>query len=296
MRTKHRLTSLFVAITMTLLIGANVDAAQTSYFKPPSEDSLPADKFGELVREGKDIFVHTEKLRGKYVNNGLKCVNCHMDAGRHANASPLWAAYTMYPAYRKKTGRVDTYEERLQGCFRYSMNGTAPPAGSRELVALTTYSYWLASNAPVGVALPGRGYPKLNKAAKAPNIERGAKVYAAQCSLCHGEQGDGTQVDGVYVFPPLWGKDSFNWGAGMHRIDTAAGFIKANMPLGKPNSLSEQDAWDVASFITSRERPQDPRFTGDVAETKKKFHDENCHYGDSVEGRILGAEKKNPRF
>lgn len=292
MRTKHRFISQFVVMAMTFILGMNVDAGQTSYFTPPSEDSLPADKFGELVREGKDIFVHTDKLRGKYVNNGLKCVNCHMDAGRHANASPLWAAYTMYPAYRKKTGRVDTYEERLQGCFRYSMNGTAPPAGSRELVALTTYSYWLASRAPVGVALPGRGYPKLKIPAQAPNIERGAKVYAAQCSLCHGEQGAGTQVDGAYVFPPLWGKDSFNWGAGMHRVDTAAGFIKANMPLGKPNSLNDQDAWDVASFITSRERPQDPRFTGDVAETKKTFHDENCHYGDSVDGRILGAEKK----
>lgn len=55
----------------------------------------------------------------------------------------------------------------------------------------------------------------------------------------------------------------------MHRIDTAAAFIKANMPIGQPN------AWDVASFINSRERPQDPRFTGDVAETKKTFHDEN---------------------
>ena len=283
----HRLV-----VLLALLFSISVHAEPKARFMPPSEDSLPADKFGELVREGKDIFIHTDKLRGKYVNNGLKCVNCHMEAGRHANASPLWAAYTMYPAFRKKTGRVDTFEERLQGCFKYSMNGTPPPAGSRELVALTTYSYWLASKAPVGVALPGRGYPVLKKPAQAPSIERGAKVYAAQCSLCHGEGGAGTQVDGAYVFPPLWGPDSFNWGAGMHRIDTAAGFIKANMPLGKPNSLSDQDAWDVASFINSRERPQDPRFTGDVAETRKIFHEENCHYGDAVDGKILGAAKK----
>jgi len=282
--------SVFVLLMIVPATGAA--AEQNPRFTPPSEDSLPADKFGELVLEGKDLFVHTDKLRGKYVNNGLKCVNCHLDAGRHADASPLWAAYTMYPAFRKKTGRVDTYEERLQGCFKYSMNGTAPPAGSRELVALTAYSYWLASNAPVGVALPGRGYPALKKPAQAPSIERGAKVYAAQCSLCHGENGAGTQVDAAYVFPPLWGKNSFNWGAGMHRIDTAAGFIKANMPLGKPNSLSDQDAWDVASFINSRERPQDPRFSGDVSETKKTFHDENCHYGDSIDGKVLGAEKK----
>lgn len=287
----HRpLARVFVLLLFVPAIGAY--AEQKPRFIPPSEDSLPADKFGELVLEGKDLFIHTDKLRGKYVGNSLKCVNCHMDAGRHADASPLWAAYTMYPAFRKKTGRVDTFEERLQGCFKYSMNGTAPPAGSRELVALTTYSYWLASNAPVGVSLPGRGYPKVEKPAQTPSIERGARVYAAQCSLCHGENGAGTQVDAAYVFPPLWGKDSFNWGAGMHRVDTAAGFIKANMPLGKPNSLSDQDAWDVASFVNSRERPQDPRFTGDVAATKKTYHDENCHYGDSVAGRVLGAQKK----
>ncbi len=63
----------------------------------------------------------------------------------------------------------------------------------------------------------------------------------------------------VIVFPPLWGSNSFNWGAGMHRVNTAAGFIKANMPLGKPNSLSDQEAWDVAAYINSFPRPADPR-------------------------------------
>ena len=284
------LPNAFMLLSLIVAVGAH--AEQNLKFTPPNEESLPSDKFGELVLEGKNLFVHTDKLRGKYVNNGLKCVNCHLDAGRHADASPLWAAYTVYPAFRKKTGRVDTFEERLQGSFKYSMNGKAPPAGSRELVALTAYSFWLASNAPVGVSLPGRGYPKVEKPAQTPSIERGAKVYAAQCSLCHGENGAGTQVDAAYVFPPLWGKNSFNWGAGMHRVDTAAGFIKANMPLSKPKSLSDQEAWDVASFINSRERPQDPRFSGDVAATKKTYHDENCHYGDSVEGRVLGAQKK----
>jgi len=284
------LASVFVLLMFGPATGTA--AEQKPRFIPPGEDSLPADKFGELVREGKDLFVHTDKLLGKYVGNGLKCVNCHLDAGRHADAAPLWAAYTVYPAFRKKTGRVDTFEERLQGCFKYSMNGTAPPAGSRELVAITTYSYWLASNAPVGVSLPGRGYPVLKKPAQAPSIERGAKIYTAQCSLCHGENGAGTKVDTDYVFPPLWGKDSFNWGAGMHRVDTAAGFIKANMPFSKPNSLSDQEAWDVATFVNSRERPQDPRFSSDVAATKKTYHAENCHYGDLIDGQVLGAEKK----
>ena len=62
--------------------------------------------------------------------------------------------------------------------------------------------------------------------------------------------------DGTFAFPPLWGKDSFNWGAGMHRVDTAAGFIKANMPYGRGGMLTEQQAWDVALFMNSHERPK----------------------------------------
>ncbi len=287
---RHLIAALLVSAPW--FIPACASAQATTPFAPPSEDSLPADKFGDMVRQGKDLFVHTDKLRGKYVGNGLKCVNCHLDAGRLADSAPLWAAYTIYPAYRKKTNEVSTFEQRLQGCFEYSMNGKAPPPGGPELTALTAYSFWLATGAPVGVRLPGQGYPKLDKPAQSPNIARGAKIYAAHCALCHGENGGGTQAEGAYVFPPLWGKDSFNWGAGMHQVNTAAGFIKANMPLSKPNSLSDQEAWDVAAFVNSHERPQDPRFRGDVAATKKAFHDEQCFYGDNVDGHVLGSRRK----
>jgi len=291
-------TAFLVRLTAALLVWvpwmtpAGTYAQEKTQFTPPNENSLPADKFGDMVRLGKDLFVHTDKLRGKYVGNGLTCANCHLDAGRHADSAPLWAAYTIYPAYRKKTNEVSTFEQRLQGCFEYSMNGMAPSPGSPELTALTAYSFWLASGAPVGVSLPGQGYPKLDKPAQPPSIARGAKIFATNCALCHGENGGGTKAEGAYVFPPLWGKDSFNWGAGMHRVNTAAGFIKANMPLGKPNSLSVQEAWDVATFVNSHERPQDPRFRGNVTATKKAFHDEQCLYGDKVDGHVLGSRKK----
>lgn len=65
----------------------------------------------------------------------------------------------------------------------------------------------------------------------------------------------------------------------MHRINTAAAFIRANMPFGKAGSLSNQQAWDVALYINSHERPQDPRFNGDIEKTKKQFHQHQCVYG-----------------
>ena len=73
------------------------------------------------------------------------------------------------------------------------------------------------------------------------------------------------------VFPPLWGAHSYNWGAGMHRINTAAAYIKANMPLGNYLALTDQQAWDVAAFMNSHERPQDPRYLFNHTATTDKY-------------------------
>ena len=195
----------------------------------------------------------------------------------------------LYPAYRAKNGHVNSFQERLQGCFLYSMNGKAPAANDKVLVALESYAYFLARGAPTGVQLPGRGYPKLAKPAKF-DYGHGQQVYAAKCAVCHGADGLGqSAADRQVVFPPLWGARSFNWGAGMSSIDNAAGFIKANMPLSQGNTLTDEEAWDVAAYIDSQERPQDPRFNGSVAETRKLHHDSPMDmYGQTVNGIVLG--------
>lgn len=260
-------------------------------FTPPYEAEIPTGPLGDVIRQGRDIFTDTPEHAKAYVGNGLSCSNCHLDAGRLANSAPLWGAYGVYPQYRKKNGKVNTFGERLQGCFRFSMNGKAPPLDSAEMVALETYAWWMAKSAPVGVRLAGAGYPKQGfKSPSPPDYARGEKVYTANCALCHGADGQGQQVAGRNVFPPLWGPQSFNWGAGMHELDNAAAFIKANMPLSRGDTLSDQDAWDVAMFMDAHERPQDPRYTGNLAETRAKYHDTPMSlYGAEVNGHLLGA-------
>ena len=104
---------------------------------------------------------------------------------------------------------------------------------------------------------------------------------------------------GVVVFPPLWGKASYNWGAGMHKVDVAAGYIKYNMPLGLADPvktqgyLSDQEAWDAAAFMNAHPRPQDPRFRGSLKETTEKFHQSKYdYYGKlrTADGRLLGQD------
>lgn len=262
-------------------------------FTPPDPHSIPSSEFGAIVKKGQDIFMRPGKYAKGYVGNSLNCASCHLDAGRRPGASPLWAAYVLYPAYRSKNKRVNTLAERLQGCFRYSMNGIAPPADSETIVALQSYMYWLAQGAPTGVKLAGQGFPRLDKAAEEPDYIRGKQVYGRNCALCHGVEGQGQKAEGKTVFPALWGDDSFNWGAGMHSVSTAAAFIKANMPLGKAHPLTDQEAWDVARYMNSHERPQDPRYEGSVNETRKKFHDDPSDlYGQTVNGKVLGQNSK----
>ena len=60
------------------------------------------------------------------------------------------------------------------------------------------------------------------------------------------------------------------------------------MPLGKSIQLNNQQAWDVAAFMNSHERPQDPRFTGDLEKNRARYHNHQGYYGKAVSGTILG--------
>lgn len=258
-------------------------------FVPPDARAIPDTPMGQWIQRGEAIFMRTPENAVGFSGNSLNCVNCHLDAGRLKDAAPMWGAYPLYPAYRKKTDHVSTFAERVRGCFMYSMNGTAPDDGHDILVALEAYSYWMAQKAPTGEKLPGAGFVKVGKPERAPSFDEGMKVYEAKCVLCHGADGQGQKSGGVTVFPALWGKDTYNWGAGIHEIDKAANFIKSNMPYGLHNDLSDQEAWDVATFINSFERPQDPRFNGSVKQTREVFHDTpHSLYGVEVNGKLLG--------
>jgi len=241
-------------LAMTLGVASAVHAVE-----PPKLADLPHDKYGKLVRQGHGIFVDTPRLASRYSGNGLSCSNCHLDEGRHAHAAPMWAAWSMYPAYLAKNDRINTFEERIQQCFRFSLNGLAPPADSHEVRALAAYAQWMARGQAVGIELSGRGFPTIARTGTDPSPLRGRAIYAQRCASCHASNGAGSKnAAGRYTFPPLWGLDSFNKGADMYRIDLLAGFVKANMPLGNAN-LSDQEAWDVAAWVRLQERWPDPR-------------------------------------
>jgi thiosulfate dehydrogenase len=209
----------------------------------------------------------------RYSGNNLACGSCHLDGGRRRYGLSLIGVADAYPRNMARENAVQTLPQRINGCFERSMNGRALPADSREMTAIRAYIQFLSDAAPAD--LDGRGAPVVRLLDRAADPARGAEVYASRCAACHGDHGQGAQnEDGQgYLYPPLWGADSFNSGAGMHRVITAANFIRANMPFGVTYDrplLTEEQAFDVAAFINVQPRPQRSGLDRDYPDRSRK--------------------------
>jgi thiosulfate dehydrogenase len=221
----------------------------------PAADSIPAGPLGDAVKLGQSIVVNTQDTVKPYLGNGLDCVSCHLDGGRVAWAAPLVGLTGVFPEYRTRSARVESLEDRINDCFLRSMNGRALPQGSAQMVAMLAYIAWLSQGVPTGSEVIGRGFREI-AAPATPDPVRGKALYAQKCAACHGATGQGLRGAGnAFVFPPLWGSQSFNTGAGMARVSIAAAFVQAKMPLGNGGTLSDQEAYDIAAYFTAQPRP-----------------------------------------
>ncbi|QGS31151.1 c-type cytochrome [Cupriavidus metallidurans] len=211
---------------------------------------------------GARLNIDTHNLLPKNVGNKLNCASCHLNAGTVADGSPYVGISAFFPSYAPRAGRVITLAERINGCFQRSMHGKPLPVDSEEMKAMVAYFDWMKRETKPADKVAGRGVGKIDKTI-VPNVENGRKIYTAQCALCHGANGEGiTNAHGAYVYPPLWGDQSFNIGAGMARTYTAAAFVKNNMPIAFHNKfplgqggLTDQEAVDVAEYFTHMPRP-----------------------------------------
>jgi thiosulfate dehydrogenase len=217
---------------------------------PPGASRIPAGPLGDSIRQGFNIFRQTPKFAGAYVGNKLSCSDCHLKDGTEPYASPLLGVPGTFPAYSQRAGRVITFEERIQECFVRSENSSRMiPADSPEMTALVAYLQWISQGQPAGHTPPGRGLVKLPPLKGDP--VRGQVIYAQQCAGCHGADGNGISN----TFPPVWGKDAFNTGAGMDHPAKMAAFVQHSMPQNNPGSLTPQQAMDVSAYIDSKPHP-----------------------------------------
>lgn len=231
---------------------------------------LPDDHYGRLARYGKELtdrtFAHigpqAKNPAMRYAGNNLACSSCHQASATKAFAMPWVGVHASFPQYRAREDEVSTVEERINGCMERSMAGKPLPLDSTEMKAFMTYIHFLSRDVPTGAKVEGQGLPPFKAPNRRADTVAGGQVYAAKCAVCHGTEGQGLRTGAPgegYTFPPLWGADSFNNGAGMGRLLFASAFIKTNMPLGAQHGqpqLSDDEAYDVAAFMLSHPRPQ----------------------------------------
>ena len=203
----------------------------------------------EAIAFGRQIFNETPVYSSAFIKSRISCSNCHLQGGVAPNASPMVGAAQAFPTYSNRAGRQITLEDRIQECMTRSENGMPLRPDGREMKALLAYINWLSEPHRDQEAFVGRGLPVLPEIR--PDSAHGAVIYSFQCAGCHGVNGEGRRRP----FPPLWGADSFNDGAGMDRIDKLAAFVRYNMPYDRKGTLSTQDAWDVAAYIHAQPRP-----------------------------------------
>ncbi|HET9423943.1 MAG TPA: c-type cytochrome [Gemmatimonadaceae bacterium] len=212
-----------------------------------SVDSLPADSLGASIRRGRAILAATPDSMPEYAPSALKCTSCHLDNGRRVGAVPLYGTYARYPQYLVRAGGVVSIEDRVNYCFTRSLAGYRVPDSSTEMRDIVAYLAFLSRGIPGGADPAGTALAPM-PAGKGDST-RGVELYTPNCARCHGADAKGTPVA-----PPLWGERSFSIGASMAREERAAAFIRHNMPLDRPGTLTDQQAYDIAAYITSLPR------------------------------------------
>ena len=211
----------------------------------------------------------------RYSGNRLACASCHLENGRQVGTLSLLPTMPRYPRVSWRDGGMRDIKDRINGCMERSMNGRRMPRDSVEIAAMEEYLRHL--NDSFNAMNPDRRVsdepPAFAEPDRAADVDAGRLVYREKCQACHGWNGFGLRASNNpaegYTFPPLWGSDSFNNGAGMNRVLTAARFIKARMPFGDPD-LTDDQAYDVSAYINSHPRPQVSNLELDYPDRTKK--------------------------
>jgi thiosulfate dehydrogenase len=218
----------------------------------------------DLLRYGRQLVSQTTDFFGEQgsvaiLTNGLNCQNCHLDAGTRPYTNNYALVASTYPRFRARSGSVETVHKRIADCFERSLNGKAPDSLSREGQAIAAYVLWVGSGVKPGETPEGAGLYEVEGLNRPAQPDSGQLVYAAKCQSCHQANGQGVpNGKGGYVFPPLWGDDSYNHAAGLYRLSRFASYVKEGMPLGVDHGhpqLSDAEAWDVAAYVNSQPRP-----------------------------------------
>jgi len=249
------------------------------------EADLPPGERGAKIKYGHLLITRTSDYIGPlasdpqkmYAGNNLTCNNCHLNAGRKIGSGSFVGVSNRFPQFRGRENKDGTLKERINGCMERSMSGSKMPENSEEMDAMVAYMDWLSEGVPANVERRYKGYIKIDIPKYKADPDIGKALYERLCMHCHMENGEGKAIQGVnftgYIYPPVGGKDSYNDGAGMNRVITAAEFIKGNMPFGASYDapqVTDVEAYHLAAYINTFDRPSKQNKAADFPDKRRK--------------------------
>ncbi|MGE5155326.1 MAG: c-type cytochrome [Bdellovibrio bacteriovorus] len=215
-----------------------------------------------------------------YATAATACSSCHFTGGHVPFGTPVYQSPSKYKPnpitglgpYFGPMGYNRDLEDSIIDCFRNCMNAERSPSKDdpvmRDLVA---YIEWVAD----GIRdpemrenwrlLPPEAGPNLpviaNLVGMRASPARGRTLYQDRCSKCHDKDGAGRgeyrRDEGRPRTPALWGlRDGHSRAAAFYRNGVLGAYIQTHMPLDRANTLSAQQALDIAAYINAPDKPR----------------------------------------
>lgn len=218
----------------------------------------------------------------------MNCSACHAQGGTVPHAWPLFRTATHFSLRGNLSSPPGVNEGEEYGPLKYwrdtitvnkdcGINCAGEgeiPNGTYEMDALVAWTYAVRDGiyADEGILIPelklkvndtqipGARIPVFKGVLNVdddPNIlpikadpAKGKVEYDRSCASCHGKEGLGKwSFRSGYTVPPVAGSGSHTKAGGPYMVPVLAAFIKRQMPLSQPGSLTEQQAIDISAYI-----------------------------------------------
>jgi cytochrome c len=263
--------------------------AMSSWFECRDIDTAPPGVFlgylymhhtsETLGPDGNTVYPDTGE---PYVATVTACSSCHFTGGHVPFGTPVYQSPSKYKPnpttglgpYFTPLGYHRDLEDSIIDCFRKCMNAErAPEKDDPVMVALVNYIHWVSdgiidpaqkANWNLLPAEAGPGLPAITGvAAMRADPIRGGSLYASRCADCHDKDAPGAGEYNVGEerprVPALWGSvNGYSRGAAFYRNGVLAAYVQKHMPYDQPQSLSNQDALDIAAHINAPNKPRGP--------------------------------------
>ncbi len=207
----------------------------------------------------------------RYIRSNLmNCTHCHRKVGdwKDNEGNHIPGSMGLAVNWTNSGDQYDIYtgilllpEFRIMQCNINSMDGYKPNIADDIIRDFIAYERFLAAatGKVMGVRYPEQGVislPPSSTQKHGDDFTIGKNLYNEKCAHCHGIDGKGKVISKQVVFPPLGGPNSFTTDSrSFVSLGVFAGLIKTNMPLGQENSLTPDEARNIATYIHSFPRP-----------------------------------------